>query len=259
MRRSGAVRWAAVALATTGLVACGSSGKKATAGDGAATTTSAKASTSTTTKQVAKATPAPGTGNVQGLVRFDDQPAAGVDVKLCETFERFVGGCSGATFKAVTEADGSYVIKDVPPKTYQGLLVRVFDTDDYVFASSGIVGAQSYEVTADKTLFVETTNLFKSDLKLTSPPAGGSVPGGQLVLSWEAYPNAKSYKVSMYNNDTTVINADLPTSERVDGTSYTIPKPVPAGSYRWQVEAYNGNGRKLAESPDDVKFTVTPG
>jgi hypothetical protein len=28
------------------------------------------------------------------------------------------------------------------------------------------------------------------------------------------------------------------------------------GSYRWQVDAFNKDDKKLSESPDDIKFTV---
>jgi hypothetical protein len=42
----------------------------------------------------------------------------------------------------------------------QGLTVRVFDTDSYVFATTGIAGIASakYNVVADKTLFVNPTH-----------------------------------------------------------------------------------------------------
>ena len=46
-------------------------------------------------------------------------------------------------------------------------------------------------------------------------------------------------------------------NKRVDGTSYTLEKPLTPGSYTVQVVAYNGNDIKLAESADDIKFTVT--
>src|SRR5258705_7108617 len=44
---------------------------------------------------VEKVKPAPGTGNVQGKVLFNGKPVENIEVKLCETFSRFLGGCGG--------------------------------------------------------------------------------------------------------------------------------------------------------------------
>src|SRR4029453_11091999 len=75
---------------------------------------------------VEKVKPAPGTGNVQGKVFFNSKPVENIEVKLCESFNRFLGGCSGKTFTAKTDKDGEYVITNIPPKTYEALLARVF-------------------------------------------------------------------------------------------------------------------------------------
>src|SRR5687767_5701911 len=84
---------------------------------------------------VEKVKPAPGTGNVQGKVLYNNGPVENIEVKLCETFSRFLSGCGGQTYTAKTDKDGDFVITNVPPKEYQGLTVRVFDTDSYVFRS----------------------------------------------------------------------------------------------------------------------------
>ena len=44
---------------------------------------------------VEKVKPAPGTGNVQGKVLYNNAPVAIIDVRLCETFSRFLSGCGG--------------------------------------------------------------------------------------------------------------------------------------------------------------------
>jgi len=206
-----------------------------------------------------KMKPAPGTGNVQGKVFYNNKPAPNIEVKLCETFSRFVSGCGGKVYSARTDSDGVYVIANVPPKAYEALTARVFDTDEYVFATSGFAGisAAKYDVTADKTLFVNTTHLFKSDLKLTNPKAAAKVSTQGLELKWEPYPEAAYYKVSVYPNDHMVTSPY--TNKRVDGTSFSLDKPLQSGTYRWQVTAFNGQDRKLAESPDDIEFTVTDG
>ena len=135
--------------------------------------------------------------------------------------------------------------------------MSVFETNSYVFATSGIGGLSTpkYEVTADKTLFVAPTNLFKDDLKLVNPRAGAKVSAQNLELKWEAYPDAAYYKFSIFPEEASVTAPYV--NERIDGTSYTIDKPLQAGTYRWQVEAYNGSGQKLSESGDNIKFTIT--
>lgn len=205
---------------------------------------------------VEKVKPAPGTGNVQGKVLFNSKPVENIEVKLCETFSRFLSGCGGKTFTARTDKDGEYVIANVEPKVYEGLMARVFDTDSYIFATTGIGGlsASKYEVVADKTLFVSPTNLYKADLKLVNPKAGSKVSAQNLELKWEPYSDAAYYKFSIYPEEASVTSPYV--NERVDATSFGIDKPLEKGTYRWRVEAFNSSDKKLAESGDDIKFTV---
>ena len=84
----------------------------------------------------------------------NNAPVENLEVKLCETFSRFLSGCGGKTFTARTDKEGDFVIANVEPKEYEGLMVRVFETDSYIFATTGIAGlsAAKYNVVADKTL-----------------------------------------------------------------------------------------------------------
>jgi hypothetical protein len=230
----------------------------ATANKSGAASSPATGSSSTGTG-VEKVKPAPGTGNVQGKVLYNSKPAENIEVKLCEKFSRFLGGCSGKTYTARTDKDGEYVIANVEPKVYEGLLARVFETDSSIFATSGVAGLSStqYEVTADKTLFVSPTNLFKSDLKLLNPKAGAKTSAQNLELKWESYPDAVYYKFSIFPDEPT--NTSPYINERVEATSFGIEKPLAKGTYRWEVEAYNSSDQKLAESSNDIKFTITDG
>ena len=206
---------------------------------------------------IEKVKPAPGTGNVQGKVSYNSKPAQNIEVKLCETFSRFLGGCGGQTYTARTDKDGEYVITNVAPKTYEALIAHVFDTDSYVFATSGIAGISSakYDVAADKTFFVSPINLFKSDLKTLNPRAGAKVKAQGLELKWEPYPDAAYYKFSIFAEDPGITSPYI--NERVEGTSFSLDKPLQKGTYRWQVQAFNKEDRKLSESSDDIKFTVS--
>jgi hypothetical protein len=205
---------------------------------------------------VEKVKPAPGTGNVQGKVLYNNAPVEGIEVKLCETFSRFLSGCGGKTYTAKTDKDGDFVITNVPPKEYEGLTVRVFDTDSYVFATTGIAGiaATKYNVEADKTLFVRPTHLFKGDLKVLNPKAGSTVSGQDLELQWEAYPGAAYYKFTLYPDDHQVTPPYM--NERVEASTFKVNKQLEKGTYRYTVEAYNSEDRKLSETPDDIRFTV---
>ncbi len=205
---------------------------------------------------VEKVKPASGTGNVQGKVLFNSKPAENIEVKLCEKFSRYLSGCGGQTFTARTDKDGEYVITNVPPKTYEALTARVFDTDSYIFATTGLAGISSakYDVVDGKTFFVAPIHLFKGDLKTTNPKAGSKVSADGLELKWEAYADAAYYKFSTFAEDASVTAPYI--NERVEGTSFSVSKPMPKGTYRFQVTAYNKDDRKLSESSSDVKFTV---
>jgi hypothetical protein len=206
---------------------------------------------------VEKEKPAAGKGNVQGKAFFNEQPAVGVEVKLCKTFSQYFGGCGGDTFTANTDVAGEYLIKNVPPGIYEGLTVRVFNTPYYVFATSGIMSAAKYDIVADKTYFAPDSHLFKNDVKVASPKAGAKVAADGIEVKWEPYTDAAYYKFSIHPESSTGAEANYDyINKRVDDVSFTLDKPLKAGTYRIAVTAFNANDRKLAQSPDDIKFTV---
>src|SRR5688572_30317187 len=191
---------------------------------------------------VEKEKPAAGKGHVQGKAMFNDQPAVGVEVKLCKTFSRFIGGCSGETFTTKTDDAGEYLIKNVPPGMYEGLTVKVFDTPYYVFATSGYISAAKYNIEADKTYFAPDSNLFKNDVKVMTPKAGSTVAPDGIAVKWDAYPDAEYYKLS--------INADSSSgaetvydfiNKRVDDPAFTLDKPLKPGSYTVRIDVFNAN------------------
>ena len=205
---------------------------------------------------VEKVKPAPGTGNVQGKVLYNGAPVENIEVKLCETFSRFLSGCGGKIYTAKTDKEGDFVITNVPPKEYEGLTVRVFETDSYVFATTGIAGISSakYNVVADKTLFVRPTHLFKGDLQVVNPKAGSTVSGQDLELKWQPYQDAAYYKFTLYPDNHQITPPYM--NERVEATSFKVNKPLEKGTYRFTVEAFNSGDKKLSETPDGIKFTI---
>lgn len=205
-----------------------------------------------------KEKPAAGKANVQGKVLFNGKPAADIEVKLCEKFSQYFGGCQGETFSTKTDANGEYLIKNVPPGVYEGLTAKVFDTPYYVFATSGFVGSAKYQLEPDQTFFAPDSNLFKSDLKLINPKAGAKIAPDNLEVKWESYPDAAYYKFSIYADSSSGATANYDyINKRIDGTSYVLDKPLGGGSYRIVVIAFNSNDIKIAQSADDLKFTVT--
>ena len=209
---------------------------------------------------VEKEKPAAGKGNAQGKAFYNGQPAAGVEVKLCETFNQFLGGCSGETFTTKTDSEGEYLIKNVPPRIYEGLIVKVFDTNYYVFATSGIVQTAKYKIEEGQTFFAPDTNLFKNDLKLLNPKAGSKTGASDIEVRWDSYPDAAYYKFSIYADSSSGAKTEYDyINKRVDGLSYVLDKPLSPGSYTCKVEAYNSNDIKLSQSPSDIKFTVMGG
>jgi hypothetical protein len=262
---------AAVLLLTTFIWGCKSArevNSNAPIQPGSANTNTAKTTTSPAQPNadgtipsgtgVEKEKPAAGKGNVQGKVLYNGQPATGVEVKLCETFSQYLGGCGGETFTTRTDSAGEYLIKNVPPKIYEGLMVKVFETPYYVFATSGIIQSAKYKIEEGQTFFAPDTHLFKNDLKLLNPKAGSKIGAGNIEVNWAAYPDAAYYKFSIYADSSSEAKTEYDyINKRVDGLSYILDKPLSPGSYTCRVEAYNGNDSKLAESPSDIKFTVT--
>ncbi len=209
---------------------------------------------------VEKEAPAADKANVQGTAHFNDQPAEGVEVKLCEKFNQYGKGCDGRSYTTKTDANGEYLLKDVTPGTYEALTVRVFNTPFYVFATSGAITAAKYDLGAGKTFFAPESHLFKNDLKVSNPKAGAKIPPSGLEITWEPYPDAAYYKVSVHGDSASGATTDLDfVGRRVDGTSFSVDKPLSAGTFRIFVDAFNSNDRKLAQSDRNSKITVAEG
>ena len=168
-----------------------------------------------------------------------------------------MSGCGGEVFTTRTDSQGEYLIKNVTPRIYEGLTVKVFNTNYYVFATSGIVQTAKYKVEEGQTFFAPDTNLFKNDMKLVSPKAGSKIDGSNIEVKWESYPDASYYKFSIYADTNTGAKPEYDfIKKRVDGLSFVLDKPLTPGTYTCAVEAYNGNDIKLSQNSGDVKFTV---
>lgn len=194
--------------------------------------------------------PADGKGNVFGEIRWNGAGAAELDVLLCADFSSF-SGCGGKEFLTTTDENGQYLFKDVDPGVY-ALSVRVFNSDDWLYISSGILSSAEFEVEGGKTLTIGIQNIFKLDVKLEEPRNNGKVAGEEVLLNWADYPEADYYKVSMYPDEGDAILFEKRSNEsslRVDLL------PVSCG-YRWSVEAFSSERIKIAETAEDFDFIV---
>ena len=196
--------------------------------------------------------PAAGKANAVGRVLFDGEGAAGIDVKMCDSVGGF-SGCRGASYAAKTNADGYYLIDDVPPGDY-GMMVRIFDSNKFVYPTTGILTASKFKLQADKTLAVKNVNLWKINLKATTPANGTTVSEARPKLAWDEYPNAHNYKVRLRSTGGGIVS--FPRME-TGLTNVTPERALLNGNYTWGVEAYNVEGAKIAETASQSKFKVS--
>jgi hypothetical protein len=194
--------------------------------------------------------PSAGKGNVFGEIRWNGSGAAGLDLLLCADFSSF-SGCGGDEFTTQTDEKGQYLFKDIDPGVY-ALSVRVFDSDDWLYISGGILSSADFEVEAGKTLIIDIQNIFKLNLNPRAPSNGGKVAAGEVRLDWDDYENADYYKVSLYPDEGDAILVD----KRVNESSIAVDLlPLNCG-YRWRVEAFSSERIKIAETAEQFDFTV---
>jgi len=204
-----------------------------------------------------KEKPESGKANVQGKAQFNEKPAPNVEAKLCEKFNT-ITGCSGQQYTTKTDENGEYLFKNVEPKDYEGLLVRVFNTPMSIFAAQSMgISAAKYKLEAGQTFFAPVTNLYKSDLKAQNPKANAKVDSKTLEIKWDAYPDATYYKIGLYPKEVKVTSPYI--NFKVEGNSFKPDKPLVNGEYSLKIDAYNANDIRLSTLKEDVKFTLTGG
>lgn len=184
---------------------------------------------------------ADGSGTATGRVMWNDQPMAGVTVKLCADWGMF-GGCKSQEYSAVSGGDGYYTISGLPSGEY-----------DFVTKTPGQeneTGWLGFSVTIvdGQSATIRDANIIKYDLEVLSPDDDTTVPSDTITLTWKGYSGAAYYKVYV---------ADAVMFEKVSATQYTFPTPLKPDKYYWVIYAYNSNGTEIAES-DGQYFVVAP-
>lgn len=239
------------------LASCGQPSSPPAATDSAASPpATVAANPSPSGPQSAPAKTAPGTGNLEGEVRWNSQGAANLEVKLCQNVSSF-SGCSGKELLTKTDAKGKYRFANAPVGDY-ALLIRVFDTDGWIFPAEGIAGLNSkkFKVTEGQTLTLTTQNIYKDDLQLKAPAEDAQLSSAQPTLQWATYPQAAYYKLYLSAQDNSPPYEDSIVNRRVDTNQLALEKPLTKCNYTWRVQAFNGEGVKIAENDRYAKFSI---
>lgn len=200
------------------------------------------------TQEAATEMPVTGAGQAAGRILWNDQPLAGVTVKLCSDWSMF-GGCKGTEYETVSGDDGRYTFDNIPAGEYSFITRMPGQQNETMWIGGGV------EVKDGETYTVRDADVIKYDLKLTSPGNNTTLTTNTPTLEWETYPGAAYYKVYVASRKTH--DAVVP-FERSTTNSYAIQKPLEPSEYYWSIHAYNANGTKIAESKGSFDFTVQP-
>lgn len=196
---------------------------------------------------------AAGRGTIQGNVRASSQPVAGLQLRL-----RFAPDL--ASQWAVSDAAGRYSIP-VPPGQYR-LSGWEIDSSSANSVLSGKINVDQF--TPFDAIFTAIANAPTTgpDFDFVDPvirvkPIGGVHVPADVVFEWKPYPNAARYSVVLTDHGT------APGSLRIlrgssprDATGTTVTAALlqynlkPGHYYSWDVIAYDGGGRRLAECAD---------
>jgi serine/threonine protein kinase len=182
--------------------------------------------------------PSAETGSATGCILWDEEPFAGVGVKLCTDWS-MIGGCKGDEYTAVSDSDGRYTITGLPPGTYR-VATQVPGQEN----ETGWMGVK-VEVQSGETTPVKDISVFKYDLELLSPGEEETIETATPILTWARYSYAAYYKVYLapYGGGEAVVQF-----ERTTNTTYTVSSPLQPGKFYWSVRAHNDRGTLLAES-----------
>jgi hypothetical protein len=196
--------------------------------------------------------PQNGKGNIAGRILWNGKPAESIEVTMCKDFN-FFSGCKGKDYKVNTDKDGFFVIRDAEPGEYS-LVVKVFDSKKYLYFTTSIgLSAKKYQVKEDETSKLGEQDIYKLDLKITSPKSESVLKDSKPVLTWDSYPEASYYKITLHpeKGDFIFLNS------KIEDTKKQVTDDLVDCKYDLKVEAYNSNDIKIAESNENLKFTVS--
>jgi TIR domain len=140
----------------------------------------------------------PSTGTVSGSIGWNDQPFAGVQVKLCT---KWLYTCSGAVFTGATKADGKFSITGISPGNYQLITKYPGQNDETRMQNSSNSGSPlAITVSAGKTVDVGPVSICKTDLFIYTPAL--AYPNSTTYrFTWNPYPGVHQYNLKLVGYD----------------------------------------------------------
>lgn len=186
--------------------------------------------------------PSAGTGGVYGRLLWNDKPVGDIQVKLCDEIEYF-GGCEGAEFPTITDANGVYTILNVPPGSY-GLTYKALDSDTWYYVTSGLMNAKDFEIPADQMVSVGDHKTVRTDLVIISPQEDERLQGvARPTLSWQPYPDAAYYELTFHGGRM----GSIIHRKQLTETSFTLDRDLQTCDYSFDIEVFNANETVIAE------------
>ena len=89
-------------------------------------------------------------------------------------------------------------------------------------------------------------------------PAKEASVGTRPVLRWDPFPDAVSYSVIVFSQNSQIVFSRADRGERVTGTSAQVDVDIPPGPYQWRVNAFTAAGQMIGCSFGPRAFTVRP-
>ncbi len=192
-------------------------------------------------------------GNLEGKIFYGSEPLVKHQVKLCTKFDPYWSGCGGKTYKARTDKYGRYVIKDLKPGVYEGLLMRDANNRGWIYTTGSFgIGNATITIKEGKTTFWGKTQSFKNVLKITSPKRNKTIPAQGAKFTWKEHPGTARYTLKVNEEFSmkrpTDYDYHYKTYDNIEGTEFEIPDTLHNKSkYKISLEAYDDHGNKLAE------------
>jgi hypothetical protein len=140
----------------------------------------------------------PSTGIASGSIEWNNQPFAGVEVKLCT---KWLYTCSGVVFTGITKADGKFSIVGISPGNYQLITKYPGQNDETRMQNTSNGGSPlAVTVSAGKTVDVGPVSICKTDLLINTPAL--AYPNSRIYrFTWNPYPGIHQYNLKLVGYD----------------------------------------------------------
>jgi hypothetical protein len=190
----------------------------------------------------------PLSGNVEGVVLWNEQPVPGAHVYATSeySFQSIHYGDARA------DADGHFTIRNVPPGQKY---LYAFGTRSEYWVSA----VTPFTMPPDTGVVAPPTYLCKG-FDASSPARDAIVTTKRPTLAWPSYPTAVDYAVRVLRDgERSFIFSRGDRDAHVTATSVAVDIDLPNGSYNWRVDAFNRAGHIIGCSFYPRPFLVRTG